>query len=463
MNKCYMTMLIGMVFLPGLVFSQTGISNPAGLIPVAESAITAAAATIPATDFEPATMTIPASSILEAGLLKGGHYTIAESVLVDGYMNNYTVDSEFGQFIAVGNRALKKLLHEINVIAELKKITSFSAGTDAAVDVVTDTGKSVVNLVVNPVDSVKGMSAGVSRFFKRSSRTVVKVSSEVSDTVSESVSGDDENEADRGSEEEDGPDLSTQLTSSFLGIGKAQRKLAKEFKVDPYSDNAILQAELNRVAEIAGTVGKISKILIPIPSIVGTAASVGDMVWNLSATDLLIQNEEKLQALGYTDEVIKAFFSSKAFSPTMQTALVLVLEALDKVKGREVLLSIANSSESKTESEFMIRSAMLLRSYHQTVEPLIELMSVPNGLLPVAITESANGLMFVPLDQLLWSEEIATAMAGLATLIDEHGATNESLIWVGGRVSDMALARLSATGWVESTAQLQALETMTQN
>ena len=84
-----------------------------------------------------------------------------------------------------------------------------------------------------------------------------------------------------------------------MGVGKAHRELARELEVDPYSDNAILQAELSRVAKFAGSVGKFTNILIPIPSVVGTAATINDLVWSLSTTDLLIQNEEKLKALGY--------------------------------------------------------------------------------------------------------------------------------------------------------------------
>lgn len=125
--------------------------------------------------------------ILEPGLLEGEHYTIAESVTVDGYMNHYTVDSEFGSYRVVGDRALKKLLHEIDAIAELRKMTSLSTGTDAAVDALADTGKSVANLATHPVESAKGMSTGVSRFFKRTTRTAMNVGSEVTDQVSESI------------------------------------------------------------------------------------------------------------------------------------------------------------------------------------------------------------------------------------------------------------------------------------
>ena len=300
---------------------------------IVAAAVILATGLIQAAEFEPATLMVSASGLLEANVLKGEHYTIAESVTVDGYMNHYTVDSEFGQFTAVGDRALKKLLHEIDAIAELRKMTSFSTGTDAVIGVVADTGQSVVNLAIHPVQSVKGISAGVSRFFKRTSRTAKNVSSDVAEAVSETFSGDEGSGGDNAAKEEGEPGLTTQLASSFMGTSKAQRDLARELKVDPYSDNAILQADLNRVAQISGSVGKISKILIPIPSVVGIATDVSDMVWNLSPIDLLIQNEEKLKKLGYTDELIAAFFSNKVFSPSEQTAFVAALESLDKVKG----------------------------------------------------------------------------------------------------------------------------------
>ncbi len=44
------------------------------------------ASAIQATDFELATMTVPVASIVEANLLKGDHYVIAESVTVENYI-----------------------------------------------------------------------------------------------------------------------------------------------------------------------------------------------------------------------------------------------------------------------------------------------------------------------------------------------------------------------------------------
>ena len=237
-------------------------------------------------DYDPETMTVKAASLLPAEMLKGKHYSIADDVLVSGYMNYYTVNSDYGEFTAVGDRNLKILLHEIDAIAELKGMTSAGVGTDAVVGVVTDTGKSVGALVTNPVGTVQNMGAGVSRFFKRTAKTTKDVGQQVSQKDSDEDQQMDTGEEADTKEVEQEPGVTTSVANAFLGVGKAHRKIAQELSVDPYSDNPVLQAELDRVAQISGTVGKLSKILMPIPSVVSAASSVSKMVWSLSPTDL---------------------------------------------------------------------------------------------------------------------------------------------------------------------------------
>ena len=83
--------------------------------------VLAVSSAILAADYEPDTMTVPASSLLDADQLKGEHYSVANDVLVSGYMNHYTVNSDYGQFTAVGNRKMKKLLHEIDAISQAER------------------------------------------------------------------------------------------------------------------------------------------------------------------------------------------------------------------------------------------------------------------------------------------------------------------------------------------------------
>lgn len=409
-------------------------------------------------DYDPETMNVTAASLLPPEMLKGTHYSIADDVLVSGYMNYYTVNSDYGQFTAVGNRNLKKLLHEIDAIAALKTMTSAGVGTDAVVGVVTDTGKSLGALVTNPVGTVQNMGAGVSRFFKRTAKTTKDVGNQVSQKDSETDSEEDTGADPEANKADKQPGVSTSVANAFLGIGKAHRKIAEELRVDPYSYNTVLQAELDRVAQISGTVGKVSKILLPIPSIVSTATSVSNMVWGLSPTDLLIQNQETLKKLGYDKKLIEQFFSNKVYSPTEQTILVAAVKSLDQVKGREILLQSASKMESRVEGEFMVWSVIFAESYHEHVSPIREFAASASGLVSIAITDSGAGVIFAPLDQLLWTEGVDKGLAEIGRLMDEHGGDKEHALWVEGEFSPLALKNLASNGWVATSKAFNKLE-----
>ncbi len=401
-------------------------------------------------DYDPETMNVSAASLLPLKMLQGTHYSIADDVLVSGYMNHYTVDSDYGQFTAIGNRNLKKLLNEIDAIAELKGMTSAGAGTNAVVGVVTDTGESLGALVTDPVGTVQNMGQGISRFFKRTVKTSKDVGQEISQQNTDTGNDEDTDTA-AGADATEGdqqPGIGLSVTNAFLGIGKAHRELAEELAVDPYSDNPVLQEELERVAKISGTVGKVSKIFMPIPSIVSTASSVSKMVWGMNPTDLLIQNIETLEALGYDEQMIEQFFSNEYYSPTEQTMLVAAIESMDRVKGREIFLQNAGMTASRIEGEFIVWSVIFAESYHEHVSPITEFVTSSNRFVPIAITDSGTGVVFAPLDQLLWTEAVDTTLAGMARLMDEHGGGKERSLWVEGEFSPLALKNLTSNDWL---------------
>ena len=106
----------------------------------------------------------------------------------------------------------------------------------------------------------------------------------------------------------------------------------------------------------------------------------------------------------------------------------------------------------------MVRSTLFAQLYHEQVDPLTELLSSPDGSIPVAISQSGDGLIFAPLDHLLWTEETEEVATGLARLMDEHGGSDEHLRWIEGDVADLALASLKSQGWVESSDAFDQLE-----
>jgi hypothetical protein len=103
---------------------------------------------------------------------------------------------------------------------------------------------------------------------------------------------------------------------------------------------------------------------------------------------------------------------------------------------------------SKVEGAFMVWSVIFAESYHEHVSPIREFVARPDGLVPVAITESGNGMIFAPMDQLLWTEGVETAVVDIAGLMDEHGGGKEHAVWIDGEFSPLALKNLESKGWV---------------
>ena len=64
-------------------------------------------------------------------MIKGPHYQIRDKVVSYGYMDHFTVDSDYGVFEVTGDGALRKLLKEINAIAVLRQIQGGAAYADA--------------------------------------------------------------------------------------------------------------------------------------------------------------------------------------------------------------------------------------------------------------------------------------------------------------------------------------------
>jgi hypothetical protein len=351
---------------------------------------------------------------------------------------------------------LKKLLHELDAIAELRKRSATDAGTDAVAGVVTDTGDSLIRIAADPAGTAQGIGGGVSRFFKRTKRSAENLADTASDTVK-----DDEKDKEQADEESDidEAEVAQQVAESYLGVGEAQRELARELGVDPYSRNEVLQDELHRVAQISGTVGKVTKMLLPMPAMVSAAQNVSNLVWSLSPTDLLIQNEETMQGLGYRKKEIKTFFSNRAFTPTQQTAFVAALESLDEVNGRELFLDMAGEAQTCTEGEFVIQSILFYQLYHENHQPLEALARTPDGVLPLAITAN-DALLFAPLDYMTWTEEIATGTARVNSLLVELGITAGKQLWVEGRISPVAETHLNEAGWADSTGGFKKLKAM---
>ena len=120
----------------------------------------------PAAEFE-TPPTLPAQVLAPASLLAGNGFHVNNLVPTDGLLAHYTIQSDVGVFPANSTEMLKIRVAEIPAIQELTKtsktkVFAQSLATNAARPVA-----AAGQMVIHPVETVKGLPSGVGRFFGR--------------------------------------------------------------------------------------------------------------------------------------------------------------------------------------------------------------------------------------------------------------------------------------------------------
>jgi hypothetical protein len=279
----------------------------------------------------------------------------------------------------------------------------------------------VGNAVTHPVDTVEGVPKGVGRFFQGVGKSAKKAGSDVADAAS----GDDEGEK-------------TDATPARKSASKAKRQIAKKFKVDPYSDNDGLQKKLDDLA-LATTAGGFALTVVNPVAIVSTVATVNNLVWDTPAPDLQVLNGKKLAASGVSEKTRKDFFENRFFTPTEQTALVAAFGTFKGLEGIDDAVElVARRARSQDDARFFRRAAELLACYAKRRGPLASLSAREN----LFVAQAGSGALVVPapVDLLIWTP-VVESVSGAPS------SSSARELWLSGRASEAARAKLQALGW----------------
>lgn len=379
-----------------------------------------------------------AEDVLPVELLRGTHHQVDDRVRNDGYLNYYTIKSDYGEFEAVSTAMLKIRIGEINALGELEELSKTEVFVKAAADAGVKQLKSIKQFATNPVDTVIGIPAGIGRMFSRYKRQA----DEAVDAAQEFVAGDetesDDGEADSG----DDSNAAVELTESYLGVGKAQRNWARKLGTDPYSSNEVLQAAIKEVAW-AERLGKLGMGFAGVPKIPGAdiVSDVNEAVWSKDPYELKDLNRARLAATGATEELIEEYLENSLLTPSQQTLLTAAIAELEGVSGRDGILSQSLSLEGEVEINFFINSMAMLAWYHRNQNPAAS-VDTSNAIPAVILGNGATVLAFA-VDHVHWTDTISKAAAEYAGLSDEGQARE---IWLLGTATERFNVELSALG-----------------
>ncbi len=381
-----------------------------------------------------------APDVLPAELLAGEHHAVSDLVRNDGYLNYYTLTSDYGEFEAVSTQMLRTRIGEINALAELDELSKTEVFLKAAADAGAGQLKTLQQFATRPVDTMTGIPKGIGRMFTRYKRDA----NEAVESAKEFVKDDDR--ADAGDDENSSTsttDLAVGATEGFFGVSGAQRSWASKLGTDPYSSNEVLQAAIKEVAW-ADRLGRFGMGFAGVPEIPGAdiIGEVNDVVWSKDPYELRDMNRARLAATGANEELIDAYLASPDMTPSQQTLLTAAIAEVASATGRDGILRQALNAESEAEVNFLIKSVTMLAWYHHNEQAIQDVLTY--AAIPVGVTNEGTSVALFAIDHVYWTETIAAAAS---THAEESELNEGAEIWLLGTASDRARKELVSLGF----------------
>jgi hypothetical protein len=367
-----------------------------------------------------------ATALLTPAVAQGPHYQVGEDVRTDGYFHEFTISSTFGSFEAIGRSELAVRIQEIGALAALQDVSKTEVFLAAAGQSVVKIGQSAAAVVSDPAASVKGLGTGIKRFGVNLGRRTQRAVASAGDAGTQA-----------------GDSAGGSAANSVLGVSAAMRRWAQKVGVDPYTTNVVLRKALEDIARVDAAGSIATKVVLPIPAIVGMSSTVGKLVWGADPEEVRKINEKGLRELAVPDAVAKTLFGNPWFTLTYQTRLVAALRAVN-VPGAADYVRTAADARSEREALFFVESAEMLQQWHAR-EPVAGLLTDSRAL--VAKGPGGHARALVPLDWVSWTNATHTALREMgARARQELGATRLEIVMTG-RASERALREFAKLGW----------------
>jgi hypothetical protein len=377
--------------------------------------------------------TVKVTDVLPAAFVKGAHHTVGPQVTTDGYFDVFTVTSEFGTFEAEGQTVLAVRLREVEALARLAEVSSTEVFVSAAGTAVVNIGKNAFSAVQDPVATARGVGAGIKRFGVNLGRQARRVTENVTEGGDEAAQTSSTQRATAAGES---------AANAVFGVNSAMRRWAMKVGADPYTTNQALRDALESVGRVDAAGSIAARVVVPIPMVVSSAGSVGNLVWGTDPEELLKLNEKRLAEIGVPGDAAHAFSRARPFTLTYQTSLIDSVYTV-KPRGGAEFVVMATSAESEREALFFAESAAMLKALHAE-RPVTAILPDSRAMVAAA---AGGAVVLLPVDWVRWTAPFEKAAAEIAARTRAELGTSRLELHMTGRMSEVARQRLSALGW----------------
>ena len=237
-----------------------------------------------------------------------------------------------------------------------------------------------------------------------------------------------------------------------LFVSSWKRDYAAERHVNVYSSNAVLQEQLNKVSWAAaiGGIG-VSGALTAAGGAAAIAVSntrlanqVTEALKEEPPSRLRIINEEKLLAMGLSENLTERFLDHPHFSPRHDTVITDSLADLRGARGRDAFLAAILEAQDAVAATFFMNTAQTLRAYNETMSPIEDIATVSH--LVVALAGNGRALIPFPLDHGVWSKRANEVIDLMKADYEKQGFRGRYDLWVTGTVSWRAKEEFARRG-----------------
>lgn len=374
----------------------------------------------------PAALEIPkpaAAAKFLGAAMKGSNYTVLPTARSDGIMRIFEVDTPYGRFQFDGVEFTRMRLREIEATAALEKMSQSEAWAKAFGRAAVAPLKLGVDFVVNPVDAVGRSVSGIHNMFDR---------------VGASMSGQRTNR--------------DSIADSLLGVSDAQRQLAFELGVDPYSDFPPLAQRLRQMAgAMAGGQLTVRAGLAAVTGGVGLGLSAAsnveqakDTLRDKTAAQVVVEVRGILAALEVPEEIASRFLENRNYTPA---DLLILSRSLAQLGARNAVAYINRAADAATRdvAYFQRRRAELLAARAGEIGGIVAFTTVVGHA--VNITRDGRPIAVFPFDDLAWTELPARTFRAANAELRGSSPKGGAVFATTGLVTPLAAAEIKKLGW----------------
>lgn len=345
-------------------------------------------------------------------------WRVRDEVVSDGISNQYVIDSAYGTFQAYGDRQLLERLREIRAIYFLRNQGAFESGGEGTIEIAKDKLSLAGEIIEDPKQVAGDLPRGARAILRRAGSRIHR-------------------ERRKGNYGGEGP------IRSLIGADGKKLELTGRLEIDPYSDNEMLQEELERISAVKALPSFGVGFVLPARRFF-KVVEAGNAVRSIDPylddpSDLFVHNRRALrEELGASKELTSEFLSMESATPAQQTMLIQALAELKNCRSRTVLIEMAVNTETRNEFDYFKRTAELLAWYNGQVSPIQKL----EPFLGVITFTDTAGERVLPLavDLAGWCEEVASIVSEFSNV------TEGGKVALSGRATGRMLVELDRRG-----------------